>query len=129
MRSELKEYFSALDRLVQRGEKVTSASVSKEAGRKPGSIKPSRPVFDELRSAISAAAIDQRKAGRRMATQGPKVVGLESAEAGRVKELKRQLNASLERELNLIREVRLLRRKLSKEGNVVPLFNGAKEVE
>lgn len=59
----LREYFLALERLkngkpnkVPKGIKITKDSVSLEAGRKKGSIKRSRPIFNSLIEAIDAAA-------------------------------------------------------------------------
>lgn len=63
MSSAVAEYFDALDRLkkgrpdiVPRGTKITNDSVALEAGRKKGTIKKSRPVFQALITAIDEAA-------------------------------------------------------------------------
>ncbi len=56
------EYFEALERIknntpirVSKGSKLTNDNVSLEAGRKKGTIKKSRPVFDELIEEINKA--------------------------------------------------------------------------
>lgn len=63
MTNILKDYFSALDRLVRgrpihvpKGTRISNDSVSLEAGRKKGTIKKSRPIFSDLISAINLAA-------------------------------------------------------------------------
>jgi predicted lipase len=66
MSSVLSDYFEALERLIKgrpvkvpKGSKITNDNVSMEAGRKKGTIKKSRPVFQELINAIDAAAATQ----------------------------------------------------------------------
>lgn len=66
MSNVLSEYFEALERLINgrpvnvpKGSKITNDNVSMEAGRKKGTIKKSRPVFQELINAIDAAAAAQ----------------------------------------------------------------------
>jgi len=63
----LNEYYLALERLkngsperVAKGTKINNDAVSLEAGRKKGTIKRSRPVFDDLIIAISAASLESR---------------------------------------------------------------------
>lgn len=63
MSKVLSEYFEALERLkkgrpvnVPKGSKITNDNVSMEAGRKKGTIKKSRPVFQELIKEIDAVA-------------------------------------------------------------------------
>nr|WP_314543377.1 hypothetical protein [uncultured Massilia sp.] len=67
MSDALNEYYLALERLkngrperVAKGTKITNDAVSLEAGRKKGTIKRSRPIFEELINAISAASIESR---------------------------------------------------------------------
>lgn len=62
----LKDYFEALERLkkgrprrVPKGTKITNDSVSLEAGRKKGTIKRSRPIFQDLIGSINAAAAEK----------------------------------------------------------------------
>lgn len=59
----LNDYFMALDRLIKGqpmrvdvGTKISKDAVALEAGRKKGTIKKSRPVFQDLIIAIDAAA-------------------------------------------------------------------------
>ena len=66
MSNVLSEYFEALERLIKgrpvnvpKGSKITNDNVSMEAGRKKGTIKKSRPVFQELINTIDAAAAAQ----------------------------------------------------------------------
>ncbi len=63
MSNVLSEYFEALERLIKgrpvnvpKGSKITNDNVSMEAGRKKGTIKKSRPVFQALINAIDTAA-------------------------------------------------------------------------
>ena len=67
MSDALNEYYLALERLkngsperVAKGTKINNDAVSLEAGRKKGTIKRSRPVFDDLIIAISAASLESR---------------------------------------------------------------------
>jgi hypothetical protein len=67
MSDALNEYYLALERLkngrperVAKGTKINNDAVSLEAGRKKGTIKKSRPVFDDLINAISVASFDSR---------------------------------------------------------------------
>lgn len=67
MYDALNEYYLALERLkngsperVAKGTRITNDAVSLEAGRKKGTIKRSRPVFEDLISAISAASLESR---------------------------------------------------------------------
>lgn len=62
----ISEYFDALNRLragrpinISKGTRICNDSVALEAGRGKGSIKKSRPVFQELIQAIEAAAAEQ----------------------------------------------------------------------
>ena len=63
----MKEYYDALERLkinkpifVPIGTKITKDAVSLEAGRKKGTIKKSRPQFEELIAEIEEAANKQK---------------------------------------------------------------------
>lgn len=58
----LAEYYDALDRLIQnkpirvsKSAKINNDNVALEAGRKKGSIKKSRPVYEDLITAIKVA--------------------------------------------------------------------------
>jgi len=65
--SNLEIYFEALERLkdnrpinVPKGTKINNDTVSLEAGRKRGSIKKSREVFENLIKAINKAKTEQQ---------------------------------------------------------------------
>jgi len=67
MSDALDEYYLALERLkngrperVAKGTTITNDAVSLEAGRKKGTIKRSRPVFEDLIKAISTASLESR---------------------------------------------------------------------
>lgn len=67
MSDALNEYYLALERLkngrperIAKGTKITNDAVSLEAGRKKGTIKRSRPIFEELINAISVASLESR---------------------------------------------------------------------
>lgn len=64
----LNDYFDALDRLiknrpwvVERNSKITLKSVSIEAGRKPGTIRRAKKVYEPLISEITKAAIKKKE--------------------------------------------------------------------
>lgn len=104
---KLEKYYKALNRLIQnnpnivsKGTKISYDSVSMEAGMSKGCIKKSRPGFSEL-----IEAIDNHKL-KTKSTLGNnnKKMNLE------ILELKKQLNNSLIREINLINEIHELRK-------------------
>ncbi|MDS0042414.1 hypothetical protein [Enterobacter roggenkampii] len=104
---KLEKYYKALNRLIQNNPNIVSKdtkisydSVSLEAGMSKGCIKKSRPGFSEL-----IEAIDKHKLNKKYALSNDnKKMNLETLE------LKKQLNNSLIREINLINEIHELRR-------------------
>lgn len=104
---KLEKYYKALNRLIQNNPNIVSKdtkisydSVSLEAGMSKGCIKKSRPDFSEL-----IEAIDKHKLNKKYALGNDnKKMNLETLE------LKKQLNNSLIREINLINEIHELRR-------------------
>jgi len=98
---QVDKYFQALQRLIERGEKISNDSVALEAGSGRGSIKKSRIGYTELIAAIDVAAREQLAA---------------KAEANPVPKLRQEktnlaqlLDGALERELALLSEVYTLR--------------------
>lgn len=120
MSDALKEYFAALKRLQDRGEKITNDAVSIEAGRGKGTIKPSRPVFKDL-----IAAIDNAKKAE--ASEEDCLSASVKKLNDEVKDLNRRLNDSLGREISLIRQLRNLKVELRevRGGAVVPILGAA----
>ncbi|MEO3711503.1 hypothetical protein [Roseateles flavus] len=118
MSSDLQDYFDALERLKERGEKINNDSVSREAGRKPGSIKKSRPEFDFLRSEIKKAAGKSSPSGDETKRKDALA---ELREKLAVAEAK--IISGYSREISLLRQIRKLRVELValKGGSVVPL--------
>jgi septal ring factor EnvC (AmiA/AmiB activator) len=109
---QVEKYFEALQRLVDRGEKINNDTVALEAGSGRGSIKRSRPAYAKLIVAIDIAAQEQAAT---KAKNDP-VPALRQENANLVK----RLDGALERELallsevyNLREEVRQLREQLS----------------
>lgn len=122
-KQSLDEYFQALERLknghprlVEKGAKITNDAVSLEAGRKKGSIKKSRPLFDELIEAIDAAAVEQASPRQEQGNRLNKIK--QTAETLRV-----QLDAALARELSLLAELYETKKKLERltGENVLPI--------
>jgi hypothetical protein len=115
MSDTISDYYAALDRLKQRKAKINNDTVALEAGRKKGSIKKSRKQFAALIQAIEVA---------RNEVVRPEVAIADRLEQvrGNVKDMQRRLDASLARELALVREVFRLRKDLAvlRGGNVVP---------
>jgi hypothetical protein len=118
MSDSISEYYAALARLKQRKAKINNDTVALEAGRKKGSIKKSRPQFAELILAIEDA---QKTVVRPEAAVADR---LEQAR-GNAKGLQQRLDASLVRELALVREVFHLRKELAalRGGKVVPIHS------
>ena len=109
----LEEYFLALERLkkgqpknVQKGSKITNDSVALEAGRGKGSIKKSRAIFANLIQAIDEAATAHAKPSNELKDRLTKAKGV--AELCR-----RDLEASLAREMSLLYELYETRKKLA----------------
>ncbi|KGM40440.1 hypothetical protein JY96_11380 [Aquabacterium sp. NJ1] len=97
------KYYDALQRLIDRGEPISKASVAIEAGSKPGCIKPSRPAYGQLIDKIDEAAKLQQKA--HVAVDPVQMLKQEK------RDLVQRLNEALERELCLLHEVYTLREK------------------
>lgn len=114
MTSALDEYRAALRRLVDRGEKISNDAVSIEAGRKKGSIKSGRNGFTELIAEIETAILHSKF----------QTSPVQNGDEKSVSDVQRKLEASLAREVSLLREIRNLRRQLSKlrGGTVVPIL-------
>jgi hypothetical protein len=115
---QVEKYFQALQRLVDRGEKINNDTVALEAGSGRGSIKRSRLAYAELIAAIDAAA--QKQAEAKAETDPVPALRQEKTD------LVRLLDGALERELallsevyNLREEVRQLREQLPNKGLVV----------
>ena len=116
MSNALEDYYTALERLKKRKEKINNDAVAIEAGRKKGSIKKSREAFRELITAIDAAATEQSQQGNETREQ------LNRTKQS-VKHFKEQLDAALSRELSLLHEVYNLKKQLAHliGGNVLPI--------
>lgn len=123
MTQPLADYFAALDRLkaghtinVQKGSKITNDAVSLEAGRGKGSIKKSRPIFDDLISAIDAAAEAQYK------KPNQQVAKLAKAKLS-ADQYRRELEAALGREISLLYELYEAKKRLAQltGQNVLPI--------
>ena len=108
----LDEYFAALERLekgrpaiVSKGVKITNDAVALEAGRSKGSIKKSRPVFADLIQTIAAAAAAQAR---------PKHEQNERVNRAKIaaNQCRRELEASLAREISLLHELYEVKKKL-----------------
>lgn len=119
----LADYFAALERLKSRkptrvpaGTKITNDAVALEAGRVKGSIKKSRPMFTDLITAIDEAAMAQAAPVER---ERQRLERVRESEA----EYRRSLEASLAREVSLLREIYSLRKELSRltGAKVVPI--------
>ena len=110
----LDEYFAALERLkkgrptiVPKGVKVSNDAVALEAGRAKGSIKKSRPVFADLIHAIEAAAWEQARPNNEHQERVDKARRAAS-------QCRRELEASLAREISLLHELYAVKKKLSR---------------
>lgn len=101
---QVEKYFQALERLKARGEAINNDAVAKEAGSGKGSIKKSRPGYEDLIAAIEKAALGQKQA--QAATDPTPQLRLE------IKTLRNRLDAALEREVCLLNEVYTLREKV-----------------
>lgn len=123
----LKDYFEALERLkrgkpvnVPKGTKITNDSVSLEAGRKKGTIKKSRPIFNDLIEVIAAAAKAEAKPGDEMR------VRLDEAKA-EAKRYRMLWEEALAREVSLVKQLWDEREAWDKEraalsgGKVIPI--------
>jgi len=114
MASVLDDYFASLKRLKENKPEVlpkespiNNDTVALEAGRNRGSIKKSRPIFDDLIAAINSASSEaQEKKG-----SNERRVSKLSFEKTQYKELYEE---SLGRELSLINEIRLLKEEVKR---------------
>ncbi|WP_236199513.1 hypothetical protein [Pseudomonas pseudonitroreducens] len=107
----LSEYFDALDRLVSGAPvrlgsdaKINKDNVALEAGRGRGSIKKSRPVFDDLIKAIEKAAQERLEES----------IPPDSKVKEELEFYKGEYEKALARELSLVVEVIELRRQFAK---------------
>lgn len=115
---QVAKYFEALQRLIDRGDKINNDTVALEAGSGRGSIKKSRAAYAELIAAIDQAA--QAQATTKAETDPVLALRQEKTD------LVRLLDGALERELALLsevydlrEEVRQLREQLPNKGLVV----------
>lgn len=97
---QVEKYFQALQRLIDRGAKISNDTVALEAGSGRGSIKRSRTAYTELIAAIELAAQAQ---AAKVETDPISVLREEKAN------LVQLLDGALERELALLSEVYILR--------------------
>ncbi len=113
MSNVIKEYFDALQRIIDgkprivaKGTKVTNDAVALEAGRSKGSIKKSRPVFEDLIKTIEKASKGQQDTPLKKAK--------DSAIKSKAKtdEYKQLYNGALNRELMLIERIAFLEKEL-----------------
>ncbi len=125
MKQRFQHFYDALERLVTNtpirenvGEKISKASVAREAGRTPSSIKKSRPEFEELIAAIEAAAAEQSSISVRSSpTERLKRERLKK------KDYRKKFRLALNRELVLTERLAVLESRLQKFENVTPLFD------
>ena len=123
----LDDYFAALSRLqkgapkiVPKGTKITNDAVALEAGRGKGSIKKSRLVFADLIAAIDEAARLQASPKRENQER------LSKAKA-QTNDYREKWEAALGRELCLLRELAVMKKKLAQltGANVLPIRGGS----
>jgi DNA primase large subunit len=119
----LGEYFAALERIktgrpeiVPKGIRITNDAVALEAGRGKGSIKKSREVFADLIRAIEHSAIEQIKPKNEQKERMNRVKSTAD-------QLRRDLEASLAREISLLHELYMTKKELAKltGGKVLPI--------
>jgi len=103
----IKEYYEALQRLVERKPNILTEpysinndSVALEAGRKRGSIKRSRPVFSDLIASIDKAASEFERAF----SLGQSSLELEHLKS-QLKFYKEEYEKALAREVSLVLEI------------------------
>ena len=108
----LSEYFEALERLKQgkpirisASTKITNDSVALEAGRNKGAIKKSRIIFSDLIVAIEIAAKEQKD----LSVDQRKIFKLQEE----VKNIRKDLENALGRELSLLYENYQLKKQLN----------------
>jgi hypothetical protein len=108
------KYFEALQRLIDRDDKVNNDTVALEAGSGRGSIKRSRPAYAKLIAAIAAHEQAEAKA------ETDPVPALRQEKA----KLLQLLDGALEREMALLSEIYSLReevQQLPKQLSIKPL--------
>ena len=101
---QVDKYAQALERLITRGQPINLDAVAKEAGSGKGSIKKSRPGYQDLIAAIEKAA-QQQKQSRAETDPLPRL-------RQEIATLRNRLDAALEREVCLLNEVYTLREKV-----------------
>ena len=118
----LSEYFEALERLKQgkpirisASTKITNDSVALEAGRNKGAIKKSRIIFSDLIVAIEIAAKEQKD----LSVDQRKIFKLQEE----VKNIRKDLENALGRELSLLYENYQLKKQLNTltELDIIPI--------
>lgn len=118
----LGEYFEALERLKQgkpirisSSTKITNDSVALEAGRNKGAIKKSRIIFSDLIIAIEIAAKEQKE----LSVDQRKILKLQEE----VKNIRKDLENALGRELSLLYENYQLKKQLNTltELDIIPI--------
>ena len=118
----LSEYFEALERLKQgkpirisASTKITNDSVALEAGRNKGAIKKSRIIFSDLIVAIEIAAKEQKE----LSVDQRKIFKLQEE----VKNIRKDLENALGRELSLVYENYQLKKQLNTftELDIIPI--------
>lgn len=118
----LSEYFEALERLKQgkpirisASTKITNDSVALEAGRNKGAIKKSRIIFSDLIVAIEIAAKEQKE----LSVDQRKIFKLQEE----VKNIRKDLENALGRELSLLYENYQLKKQLNTftELDIIPI--------
>lgn len=109
----LDEYYEALARLkvrrplrVPKGTRITNDAVALEAGRGRGSIKKSRAVYRDLIADIKLAGKEQEE---------PTLAAKNTLEKAKrtATDYKKALDAALEREISLLRELYLVKQQLA----------------
>lgn len=114
----LDDYYAALKRLmkgrperVPEGTRITNDAISMEAGRRKGSIKKSRPQFQNLIRDIAAAAEAQPDPKRDLTTQIGKLKGQLAGTKKSAQKIQNAYEQSLMRELSLLRKLHELQMK------------------
>jgi len=108
----LDDYYAALKRLIKgrpervpEGTRITNDAVALEAGRGKGSIKKSRPQFQDLICDIAAAAKDQPDPKRDLTAQVGKLKSKLADTKKSAQQIQDAYEQSLMRELSLLRKI------------------------
>lgn len=96
---------------VPKGTRITNDAVSVEAGRRKGSIKKSRPQFQDLIRDIAAAAEAQPDPKRDLTAQIGKLKGQLAGAKKSAQQIQNAYEQSLMRELSLLRKLHELQMK------------------